>query len=80
MTGLFITQGKRKKHRRGGGDKMDDADLSLPDPPSSRDLGKQVIREIKKANRILLSVSIGPYSDYEPIFGHFLFGQAPPVP
>ena len=56
---------------------MDGADLSLQDPPTSRDIGEQHIREINIANRILLPVSIGPYSDFGPIFDNFLFGQAP---
>ena len=69
-------RGERKKFRRGG-DKVDEADLSGPDPPTSRDIGEVHIRELNTANRILLPVSIGPYGDYGPIFRTFLFGQGP---
>ncbi|EJK51298.1 hypothetical protein THAOC_29544 [Thalassiosira oceanica] len=68
---------ERAKYRRGG-DTVDDADLSLPDPPSSKDLGELYIEEINRANnRLLLPVSIGPYGDFGPIFRNFLFGQGP---
>ncbi|EJK69333.1 hypothetical protein THAOC_09419 [Thalassiosira oceanica] len=68
------------KYRRGG-DTVDDADLSLPDPPSSKDLGELFIGEINRADRLLLPVSIGPYGDFGPIFRNFLFlPRAPPAP
>ncbi|EJK51822.1 hypothetical protein THAOC_28972 [Thalassiosira oceanica] len=70
---------ERAKYRRGG-DTVDDADLSLPDPPSSKDLGELYIGEINRANRLLLPVSIGPYGDFGPIFRNFLFGQGPRQP
>ena len=69
-------RGERKKFRRGG-DKVDEADLSGPEPPTSRDIGEEHIRELNTANRILLPVSIGPYGGYGPIFGNFLFGKGP---
>ncbi|EJK59547.1 hypothetical protein THAOC_20211 [Thalassiosira oceanica] len=70
---------ERGNYRRGG-DTVDDADLSLPDPPSSKDLGELYIGEINRANRLLLPVSIGPYGDFGPIFRNFLFGQGPRQP
>ncbi|EJK46738.1 hypothetical protein THAOC_34581 [Thalassiosira oceanica] len=70
---------ERATYRRGG-DTVDDADLSLPDPPSSKDLGELYIGEINRANRLLLPVSIGPYGDFGPIFRNFLFGQGPRQP
>ena len=63
-----------------GGDAVDDADLYLPDPPSSKDLGELYIGEINRADRLLLPVSIGPYGDFGPIFRNFLFGQGPRQP
>ncbi|EJK45923.1 hypothetical protein THAOC_35436 [Thalassiosira oceanica] len=65
---------ERAKYRRGG-DTVDDADLSLPDPPSSKDFGELYIGEINRADRLLLPVSIGPYGDFGPIFRNFLFGR-----
>ena len=70
---------ERAKYRRGG-DTVDDADLSLPDPPTPKDLGELYIGEINRANRLLLPASIGPYGDIGPIFRNFLFGQAPRTP
>ena len=70
---------ERGKYRRGG-DCVDDADLSLPDPPSSRDLGELYIGDINRANRLLIPVSVGPYGDFGPLFRNFLFGQGPRQP
>ncbi|EJK57018.1 hypothetical protein THAOC_22985 [Thalassiosira oceanica] len=56
------------------------ADLSLPDPPSSKDLGELYNGEINRADKLLLPVSIGPYGDFGPIFRNFLFGKGPRQP
>ncbi|EJK57376.1 hypothetical protein THAOC_22584, partial [Thalassiosira oceanica] len=47
---------ERVKYRRGG-DAVDDADLYLPDQPSSKDLGELYIGEINCAVRLLLPQS-----------------------
>ncbi|EJK51885.1 hypothetical protein THAOC_28900 [Thalassiosira oceanica] len=60
--------------------RVDDADLSLPDPPSSKDLGELYIGEINRADRLLLPVSIGPYGDFGPIFRNSFLAKGPASP